>query len=48
MRNYSLIEVLESAVSLIPHQAFRFLAYSLVTIGVVKGYRILEKRFGKN
>lgn len=48
MRNYSLIEVLESVVSLIPQQAFRFLAYSLVTIGIVKGYRILEKRFSKD
>lgn len=48
MKTNSLTDVLESAISLIPQQAFRFLAYSLVTIGFVKGYRILEKRFGKN
>jgi|GEM_PF-3465870 len=49
MKNlHPIIEVLENAVSLIPQQAFRFLAYSLVTMGIIKGYRFLEKKFNKD
>lgn len=44
MKNlYPIVEFLENAVSLIPQQAFRFLAYSLVTIGVIKSYRFVQK-----
>ncbi|MEK6908655.1 MAG: hypothetical protein AABX23_01235 [Nanoarchaeota archaeon] len=35
---------LENAVSLIPQQSLRFIVYSLLTVGIVKGFKIARKQ----
>lgn len=49
MKNISLFEsFIESAISLIPQQAARFIAYSLLTIGLVQASRLVKRKIIKD
>ena len=37
-------DIVESLVSLIPQQTFRFIVYSLLTVGIIKGFKLARKQ----